>query len=230
MRRLPDPPLRRGKPQFGAHRPVEKGVRVDRGRPDLLVEACDKDAVEREQARFEQAENIQAGMAAAGRRGADAGDRLVEQSGIVCERAGEAVAGGLGPLVHQRRQCVEPVGSGRVALRRGKDRGDRGAMQAQPLAQGGGRASAQRVERADEVAGKALAGGAALLVDATDGGMGVPIVGGRPRGGEGLVEIVERSERRGAENSELERPGGALELARVRDRSAPRDGRSAPER
>ena len=37
------------------------------------------------------------------------------------------------------------------------------------------------------------------------------VAGRRPRGGEGLVEIVERSEGRGAEDSEFERAGGALE-------------------
>ena len=46
MRRLPDAPLGRREPELGAHRSVEKGVGLDRGRPDLFVEPGQQRAVE----------------------------------------------------------------------------------------------------------------------------------------------------------------------------------------
>ncbi len=42
--------------------------------------------------------------------------------------------------------------------------------------------------------------------------MRMPVGGRRARGGEDLVEIVERSERRRAEDSELERPSRGFAL------------------
>ncbi len=137
MRRLPDPPLRRREPQLGAHRPVEEGVRVDCGRPDLLVEAGEQRAVEGQQARFEQAEDPEARMGAAGRRRANAGERLVEQRGIFGERAGEAVARCLAPLVHERGERLEPVRRQAPAFGRREHGVQRRAMREQPFAQRG---------------------------------------------------------------------------------------------
>ena len=81
MRRLADSPLRRREAERGAHRPVEKGVGVDRGRPDRFVEARQQHAIEAEQARFEQAEDLQARVAAARRRSARSGPKSSASKG-----------------------------------------------------------------------------------------------------------------------------------------------------
>ena len=66
MRGLADALLRRGEPEPRPHRAVEEGVGLDAGRPNALVEPAEHDPVEREQARFEQAEDLDAGVAARG--------------------------------------------------------------------------------------------------------------------------------------------------------------------
>ena len=55
VRRLADAPLRRRQAERGAHRPVEEGVGLVARRPDALVEPAEHDAVDVEEARFEQA-------------------------------------------------------------------------------------------------------------------------------------------------------------------------------
>ena len=86
MRRLADAPLWRGETERGAHRPVEKGVGLDSRRPDRFVEARQQHAIEAEQARLEEAEDLEARVAAARRRSPGRGQRLVEQNGIFGER------------------------------------------------------------------------------------------------------------------------------------------------
>ena len=83
VRRLADAPLGRRQPEFGAHRAVEEGVGVDRRRPDLFIEPGDENPIERKKPRFEQAKDGKARMAA-GRGGrAHAGERALEQPGIL---------------------------------------------------------------------------------------------------------------------------------------------------
>ena len=107
MRRLADAPLRRRKAERGAHRPVEKGVGLDRGRPDRFVEARQKHAIEAQETRFEQAEDLQAWVSAACRRSARRRQRIVEQGGVFVERSGEALDRRLAPFVHELRQLLE---------------------------------------------------------------------------------------------------------------------------
>ncbi len=119
VRSLTDAPFRRGQAERCAHRPVEKRVGLDRRRPDSFVEAGQKHAVEAEQTRFEQAEDLQARVPAAGRRGARRGERILEQGGIFAKLGREALGRGLAPFVHELDQLLESV---RFRLPRRRDR------------------------------------------------------------------------------------------------------------
>ena len=109
MRRLADTPLRRGQAQRGAHRPVEKGVGLDRGRPDRFVEARQKHAIEAQETRFEEAEDHEARVSASRRRSARRSQRVVEQSRVFVERSRERLGRRLAPFLHELRQLLEPV-------------------------------------------------------------------------------------------------------------------------
>src|SRR5262249_39432991 len=73
MRGLADAPFRRREAELRAHRPVEEGVGLDRGRPERLVKAPENGAIEAEKSRFEQAEDLEAWVAAASRGSAHRG-------------------------------------------------------------------------------------------------------------------------------------------------------------
>ena len=109
MRRLADAPLRRGKAERGAHRPIEKGVGLDRGRPDRFVEARQKHAIEAQETRFKEAKDHEARVSASRRRSARRSQRVVEQGGVFVERRGEGPGRRLAPFVHELRQLLEPV-------------------------------------------------------------------------------------------------------------------------
>ena len=109
MRGLADAPLRRGKAERGAHRAIEEGVGLGRRRPDRFVEPGDEREIEGEQARFEQAENLQSRMRLAPGRRAQAGDDRVEQRGVVRKGAGEAQLRPFGPFVEEFAQRLAAV-------------------------------------------------------------------------------------------------------------------------
>src|SRR5271165_5397847 len=135
VRRLADPPLGRRKPEARAHRPVEERVCVDGWRPDLLVQAGDEDAIEGEKARFEQAEDGETRMPAGPRRGAHPGERLLQQAGVVGERAGKSIARGQSPFVEESVERYEPVGRLAIVAGRRKDGRERRAMRNEPIAE-----------------------------------------------------------------------------------------------
>ena len=82
MRGAADPPLRRGQPKGGPHRPVEERVGAGRGRPDALVEAAQNDAIGRQQPGFEKAQDLDPRMAAVGAAHRGFGGEAVEQGAI----------------------------------------------------------------------------------------------------------------------------------------------------
>ncbi len=211
VRRLADTPLRGRKSELGPHRAVEKGVGLDRRRPDFFVESCDERAVEGEEARFEQTQDLEPRMAALRVRGSNAGERFVEQRRIFGERAGKAFAGRLAPLVHHFFECIEPMVRSLLASRRGHERGERRPMRLKALAQRATR-GLQGLEDRREIARELFCRAARLLADRAHGRMRVAVRRRRPRVREGLVEIVERGDGRSTEDCELERAGGVVAL------------------
>ena len=94
-----------------------------------------------------------------------------------------------------------------VAAGRLEHGGERRAMGVEPAAERRrGLQRAQRAERRRAVAREALGRGAPRLADRAHGGMGVAVFGCCPSRLERGVEIVERGDRRGAEDADLERP------------------------
>ncbi len=213
MRRLADAPLRRGKAEGCAHRPVEKGVSLDRGRPNRFVEARQEDAIEAQETRFEQAEDHEARVAAAPRRRAYRGESIVEQGGVFLERRPEVVDCSLAPFIHELGQLLEPVRILGRALGSCNGGGKREPMLSEAIAQGGARPKgAQRRERGCEVSRERFRRLPVALADAADRRMRVTVKGGFTRRREGAIEIVEGRERDGAKDGELKRARRRLDL------------------
>ena len=204
MRRLADAPLRRRQAERRAHRPIEKGVGLDRGRPDRLVEACQKHAIEAQETRFEEAQDHKARVSAARRRSARRGQRIVEQSRVFVERSREVPDRRLAPFVHELRQWLEPVGVRRQALRSGDRGGDRSPMLNEAIAQGsGGPEGAQGGERPRDIARQRLRRKSFGLAYAANREMRVPVVSRRSRRHERLFQIIERRKRHSAKDGKL---------------------------
>ena len=89
MRGLADAPLGRGEAELFAHRAVEKGVGLRRRRPHGFIKARQQQPVEAQQARLQQTENGQPRVACALRRRARRHRHLIEQGGVIGERATE---------------------------------------------------------------------------------------------------------------------------------------------
>ena len=206
MRRLADAPLRRGKAERGAHRSVEKGVGLDCGRPDRFVEARQKHAIEAQETRFEQTEDLRRGcppLAGGARAAANASSNKAAYSR---KRSWEALDRRLAPFVHELRQLLEPVRVLRRAVRSRSRGGDRSPMLSEAIAQGsGGAESAQGSERACDVARERFRRPPVGLADAVDRGMRMSVSGGLARRREGPLDIVERRKRDGAKDGELQR-------------------------
>src|SRR4029077_12631251 len=155
VRRLADAPLGRRQAQRGAHRPVEKGVGLNRGRPYRFVEARQKHTIEAQETRFEEAQDLQAWVSAARRRSTRRSQRVVEQGGIFVERSGEGPGRRLAPFVHELRQLLESRPVLRRAVRSCNRGCDRGPMLSEAVAQGSGEPKgAQGGERACDIAGE----------------------------------------------------------------------------
>ena len=229
MRGLADAPLRRREPERGAHRPVEKGVGLDRGRPDFLVEARQKGAIEAEEARFEQAEDLEARVAAARRRSADRGERIVEQNGVFAQRAGKGVGRRLGPFLHELGQRLEAAASSSATSKPATAEETASRCRARQSRKDAVGKRAQRGERARDVARKRLGRLPAGLADAADRRMRMRVLrrlGAPPRRPD--------RDRRGGQAGWRERwraRGRAprLRRRRARGRSAPRDERGGQE-
>ena len=88
MGRLALPPLLRLKPDLDRHVARQEGPRIGGGGPDALVEPGEDDEVERQQPRFEQAEQGDAG--GLGRRGPDRQPGVKAGEGVGQMRAGKA--------------------------------------------------------------------------------------------------------------------------------------------
>ncbi len=171
-----------------------------------------------------------------GRRGAGGARTPASASSnrarIFAKRAGEAFARGLAPFVDERVERREPVRRRRARRPAPASTSvKRRAMRVEPVAKrrgGAGRAGGRAPPRNRA----ASASPAARLAsrDRPDGGMGVAVLGGGSRGGEGAVEVVERRERRGAEDAEFERARRGSRDRSASGRTAPRDGREAPGR
>ena len=161
MRGLADSPFRRREAERGAHRPVEEGVGLDRRRPDRFVEARQQHAIELEQARLEETEDLQARVTAVRRRRPDRGERLVEQYRVFGERGREALGRGFAPFVHELRQRLEPpqvfARVLRLCARPSDGRQDRCTMQGEAVAKRGrGLKRTQGSEHAGDIARQRL--------------------------------------------------------------------------
>src|SRR5271166_5378280 len=205
MRRLSNAPLRRGKAKPRAHRTVQKRVRLNRRRPDLLVKTSQQHAIERQKPRFKQTQNLEARMAALSGRRADPRERVVEQRRILVERAVESVVRGFPPRFHQLIQCVETVRRGTLPLGL-RERGvERRAMGLKALAERRGCFHVpQRRQGGDQIAKETLRGGPLLRAEEANGRVRVPIFSRASRGGERFIQIVKRGQRRGAKDAEFE--------------------------
>ena len=181
-------PMRRS----GAERPSAARIgrlrkaSVSRGRrPYRLVEPGEQRQIEGQQARLEQAENLQSRMRRCARRGArwPASDR-VEQRGVVGKGAGETQLGALGPFVEEFAQRLAAVrlapflaGSILFAVRgEGVERGAMGGDEQAERRLGAERS--QRRRGGVRVAQQRLGGAPVVLVEALARLMGVTIAGG----------------------------------------------------
>ena len=128
-----------------------------------------------------------------------AGEELIEQRGIVAERAPEGV---LAASAHSSKSAssAPPVRRGLAGSSARRKRRHRRAMRGEQSR----RAALRRRARAR---GRAPSRDRASRDSAArrrprrspDGGMGVAVLGGRAGGGEGVLQVVERGGRRGAE-------------------------------
>ena len=218
------------KAERGAHRAVEKGVGLDRGRPDRFVEPGQKHAIEAEETRFQQAEDHEARMAAARRRSARRGERVVEQRRVFAERSREGLDRRLAPFVHELRQWLEPVRVLHRPCGRRDHRGERSPVLGEAVAQGRlGPKPAQGGERARDIARERFRRLPSAFADAADRGMRMLLLGGLTRRRERAFEIVERGKRDGAKDGELERARRGFE-PRASGRSGPRGARGAQDK
>ena len=152
---LADAPLRRGQAELGAHRAVEEAIGLAARRPDGFVQPRHDEAVDADQARFEQPENFETRMRA--RRSAQDlfTDQGVKKRGIAFGVKGESRISRtleFGEQVFKRLAiCARRAARPRRPRRSGRAPGDgrRASVSVPPrLAIGPGRAMARRRRRA----------------------------------------------------------------------------------
>ncbi len=129
---LADAPLRRGQAKLGAHRAVEEAIGLAARRPDGFVQPRHDEAVDADQARFEQPENLQTRMCA--RRSAQDmfADQGVEKRGIAFGMKRESRIGRMLEFGEQALQRLAVRARRQRGLVARDDQAERLAMRGEP--------------------------------------------------------------------------------------------------
>ena len=121
MRGLADAAIRRRQFQFRAHGAIEKGVGLKTRRPDGFVQPRQHQSIGADQARFEQAENLQARMRPRQPAQHALANQRVEKSGVAFGVEGENRIRRLRQFRKQSRERLAVFAAGKQIFFAGDD-------------------------------------------------------------------------------------------------------------